>query len=627
MLGSMDNDCCPPALIGLDDQGHDSLSSASVELPPVIVADALASNSSSAANDDEDLLDAFLSGSGESVASSISLVGANDGSRLSGAAAVLRSVKSEASSLMAARDKICFVPGDADQPLLSDKIPPVLFQGGHLVVRESFYCDAMSRLDASFRYSLIRKTLRDVPALVEAGFLPAEFGELFLSGCGDDYYNKICVYSILRFVNDLALVGEVSLTTARCYKRWLASYLEVIGHPDAYLVRSWIVPHSNEFYVFLFGFIDTGLEAGVYANSSDVQLGSFTLDALHQLDLFSPDAASALSVVPGDSPAPASGASAGFVDPLDKLRTSYVGADAEEKLSDMYGARNDAEVDSKLMRESAVAEYSYLGSASWAVLLDELTAKRKNGSARYRRGEDVAIIFQATMMCGLRPTEWGDAVLHDGYSDSRTHIHLRFPVLEVFTAKQDKRVDANPLRKSRLLVFDSHTPEQVALIKLGIHRFHLLSEELGSTKKALDSLRTTLGYVWGKIVKSGALKETRSLSKDVVNNGVSLYTARHVFAEELRRSLEYTKFDVAVLLGHTTTANQVYYTSRKVMQGRSYDFQLPVAWPGDAREVEVWSKEVLNTLRPDQLRELSMKQDKALGGVFAAETADEFGTY
>jgi len=78
--------------------------------------------------------------------------------------------------------------------------------------------------------------------------------------------------------------------------------------------------------------------------------------------------------------------------------------------------------------------------------------------------------------------------------------------------------------------------------------------------------------------------------------GISFYTGRHIFAEEIRRSISLTRFELAALLGHSLLTNQVYYGPRQGTLTREYDFELPRPWPGDADDIKQWDYKV-NPLR------------------------------
>lgn len=79
-------------------------------------------------------------------------------------------------------------------------------------------------------------------------------------------------------------------------------------------------------------------------------------------------------------------------------------------------------------------------------------------------------------------------------------------------------------------------------------------------------------------------------------NSLSFYTARHAFAEEARRSGDLSQFEIAAVLGHSMITNQSYYGPRSSTLAREHDFCLPKPWPGDADAIELWDR-TANPLR------------------------------
>ena len=74
----------------------------------------------------------------------------------------------------------------------------------------------------------------------------------------DDYdIYSLNVIDLLDYLSELSFSRELKLTTARCYRRWLAAYLEEADHPDAKHVRYWVIPHSPDYYEMLLMVTDT----------------------------------------------------------------------------------------------------------------------------------------------------------------------------------------------------------------------------------------------------------------------------------------------------------------------------------------------------------------------------------
>lgn len=302
---------------------------------------------------------------------------------------------------------------------------------------------------------------------------------------------------------------DLSVTTAKCYRKWLAGYLEYTKHPEADRIRFWIPSGSRDEQLHL-----DAEEASIVAEH--VRIGG--------------------------------------------VRTN-----------DTY--------------------YAYMPEESMRVVLTELSGTRKSGTARYSSGIETALFLISTMMTGLRPVEWQEAEIHDQYYDPHTMVTLG-PVLHVVTAKQDKRREDNPLRGYRLLVLNEWSADQIDQLRGFLAQ---IPKEDEAFRRFYDRCRKTLTRVWKKIKDDPAIivhEETSSAAKKKLGGeGVSLaiYSCRHIFAEEIRRSRKYTRFELAALLGHSMLTNQKYYGPR-TREARTYDFSLPKAWPGDAEEISLWDR-------------------------------------
>lgn len=73
------------------------------------------------------------------------------------------------------------------------------------------------------------------------GKVVVDAGVAYVPGGGDD--SAIDMVCLVGWLDERFSDGG-SLTTAECYRRWLASYFEAIGHIDADVIRNWIPPHS-----------------------------------------------------------------------------------------------------------------------------------------------------------------------------------------------------------------------------------------------------------------------------------------------------------------------------------------------------------------------------------------------
>ena len=249
----------------------------------------------------------------------------------------------------------------------------------------------------------------------------------------DDYdIYSLNVIDLLDYLSELSFSRELKLTTARCYRRWLAAYLEEADHPDAKHVRYWVIPHSPEYYDLLMSATDR-LEADKAAATKRAENKTRT----DQLDMFS-----MLSPNNPDTESADNDTDLNRATPSD----DFVPFDKDEIMQMMFETRQ--------IKESApIAEYDYVSSDVADIFTAALTSKTASGKHRYKHGSLSAALFTSTIMLGLRPREWQHATYHDSYTDPLTLLTLG-PVLEVFTLKQQRRRDDNPLREKRLLVLD-----------------------------------------------------------------------------------------------------------------------------------------------------------------------------
>jgi integrase len=314
---------------------------------------------------------------------------------------------------------------------------------------------------------------------------------------------------LIAWLNKRVVDDKLSSLTAKCYRRWIAAYLEDIEHPSSRFVRNWLPPGSREAVI-----VEDDKEAG---------------DLIQHLQLMGTD--------------------------NNSIYASYI----------------DQEGFKSLMRQ----------------LVEETPA----GAQRYKGGENIVALLVLTAMTGLRPMEWPQARLLDSYYCPNTKLTLG-PVLEVRTLKQSGRRDDNPLKPKRHLLLDEWPSEQLDQLK------YFMDEVVGSGdfKKWYNTSRATLSRAWKRLCgATGGDAEPEGAEVDGDQGGslsVTFYTARHIFAEEVRRSLKYTRYELAAMLGHSMLTNQKYYGPRDSTSDRGFSFVLPRPWPGDADEIMTWDKHV-----------------------------------
>ncbi|MDU4254481.1 hypothetical protein [Pseudomonas sp.] len=307
----------------------------------------------------------------------------------------------------------------------------------------------------------------------------------------------------------------LSLTTSKCYRRWLAAYFEDVNHPESALIRNWIPPGSPE-----------------------EVLARDALDA-EQLG-------------------------------------RAIGVESVETNSRYFAA---------------------LDNNGYRALMEQLNSLNAKGEPRYSVGLTASLMFMATLMTGLRPSEWPTARFLTSFTDPDTKLTLG-PVLEAHTLKQSNRREDNPLREKRYLVLDQWPEHQLLAIK----GFCAEVQRAGDDYPSLyNKIRMTVHRAWKRVQKDHAIDDRIAPAQpgeddDEGGLGVSLYTARHIFAEETRRSQQFTRFELAAMLGHSMLTNQVYYGPRDGSSEREFDNVLPRPWPGDADDIMRWDAKV-NPLR------------------------------
>ena len=351
-------------------------------------------------------------------------------------------------------------------------------------------------------------------------------GEIVESDSGSGCLSDEHVRALIAWLNMKVTRDRLGGVTAKCYRRWLASYFESVNDPCANVIRNWIPPGSHE--------------ETLIKDEADARLLQGPQLNMH--------------------PAPAVADS--------NSNTRYL---------------------------------SYLSRDSMKALLDVLVSER-NGQPRYTLGPAVALFFTSTMMTGLRPMEWPTARFRETFYDPEQNLTLG-PVLDVLTLKQQSRRDDNPLRDRRYMVLDSWPPEQIASLKSFLS---MVEEHESDFKSFYNSIRMTINRAWQQVQKApqdldgppvshqsyGHASKADGATSAKTPLTVSLYTARHIFAEECRRSRELTRFELAALLGHSMLTNQVYYGPRQDHADRGYSFIIPRPWPGDADDIMKWDETV-----------------------------------
>lgn len=323
---------------------------------------------------------------------------------------------------------------------------------------------------------------------------------------GHDWHGEINMHHLVDWLDSRVNAG-LGLSAAKCYRRWLASYFESIGHPGAMTIRCWF---PEGFPVPIEG-ISAGADSGVSLVSE----------------------------------------------------RSSAGADTVGVAAGAYRQRAD-----------------HIARADFTLLFEQLTGKTAAGTDRYVDGTSAALFFSVTIMTGLRPMEWLSARYMESHYDPETNMTLPH-VLEVQTLKQQGRREDNPLRDRRYLVLDCWVPEQLQQLKLVLG----LVRKCEDFKSLYDRMRMTIQRAWKRVCR--AHQHCKAMP------AVNFYTARHTFAEEVRRSDEFSRYELAALLGHSMLTNQMYYGPKEKSCVREYPaYVLPRPWPGDADNIMRWDDTV-----------------------------------
>lgn len=332
---------------------------------------------------------------------------------------------------------------------------------------------------------------------------------------------------LIEWLNNRVLKEGLSLVTAKCYRRWLAAYLEDLNHPSAMVVRCWLPPGSRE--------------AEIVEDEASVVGTTINLEHTEGNDRYA----------------------------------------------------------------------SYVDQAGLKLLMKQLLEQTASGTLRYKGGDNLAAFLVITAMTGLRPMEWTSARLLDSYFDPDQKITLG-PVLEVHTLKQSGRRDDNPLKMKRYLLLDEWPDSQIEQLRYFMDEVVMASD----FERWYRTSRATLSRAWARIAASG-----QDEASEHAGLSVTIYTARHIFAEEVRRSLRYTRYELAAMLGHSLLTNQKYYGPRSGAAPRGFDFVLPRPWPGDAEDIMLWDRKVnpmADRLQSDLFSQIDGKESvDAIAGFLA----------
>ena len=228
--------------------------------------------------------------------------------------------------------------------------------------------------------------------------------------------------------------------------------------------------------------------------------------------------------------------------------------------------------DAALSTQEASEYYSEADLKKVAGLLSETT---KTGNPRYQYGAATACYLRATLMTGLRPIEWYTAERHRDIWNSESNSKIP-DVLEAVTAKtsriEEESEKESHQRNTRKLVISDHMSDEKAFLDAWLM---MVPKTFSEHRRFYENCRKTLERIGKRLWPD--------------SKPLTLYTARHIFASELRRTSLYNRQEMAALLGHDSTTNQRYYgdNARKRNKGtRRFSHSLPKPWPGRAEEIK-----------------------------------------
>ena len=245
----------------------------------------------------------------------------------------------------------------------------------------------------------------------------------------------------------------------------------------------------------------------------------------------------------------------------------------------------------------------YADATLLKLLMQQLVeTTESSGQMRYQDGDITALLLRTTAMTGLRPVEWASAKLLTTYHDHDSGQTLG-PVLEVHTAKQSNRREDNPLKPKRHLLLDLWPADQIRQLEVMLEYVDTVVSKEGEEAwtRYMRRIREQLSRAWPRLVKRlqgkgvGAIEGFHiqpAPGRELSGSSFTLYTCRHIFAEEVRRSGAFDRYELAALLGHSLITNSVYYGPRSKGVGRGHQFVLPRPWPGDADEILKWDHQV-----------------------------------
>lgn len=166
--------------------------------------------------------------------------------------------------------------------------------------------------------------------------------------------------------------------------------------------------------------------------------------------------------------------------------------------------------------------------------------------------ENGFVVFSASLMTGLRPSEWWDAALYDAHANP--HCPSEHPTLRVRTLKQKDETD-----RYRNLILDGFQQPQLAMVESAI-----------SVVAPMSAVQH--GYLSNGVRRLAMRAAEDEADQEIVAN-LDMAGARKLYAVEALREGR-SKRQVAGSLGHTSDGNLRHYSEGDIYCPRKMRYPL-----------------------------------------------------
>ena len=373
---------------------------------------------------------------------------------------------------------------------------------------------------------------------------------------------SVDIATFTRWLDHRVTAKGLGEQTALCYRKWVSSYLESLGHASTSKLRAWIPPSRRQRLkdaaaispenVLLNGVDDSKLFVAS-AKKSQRYLSYLSESVLELLksDLMPPARTKEEEVNPSRNRI------AGMETAMWFMCTLWTGLRPHEWPSARY-LEEHYDPDTQLIIRRVL----------------EVTSLKTHG-----RRED-------------NPLKDKRYLVLEDWPDNQIHALKLF--LEIVYRHEDAKGFGSFYDRRRKLLKRSW----VRILKFHGGTIEHLDVELSRSKKS-------------KLKSLAASTSSPAIFK---GNSICFYTARHAFAEEARRSGTFSRYDMAAVLGHSMITSQSYYGPRKEQFAREHRYTLPKPWPGESDAIAMWD----HTANP--LRGMYMNRDSLAQSLLDTES-------